>query len=213
MIDILLVDDHELVRAGLCHVLRSRPGFRVVGEAATGEQAIEMVRQQQPDVVLMDINMPGIGGIVATRRILAEFPSVQVMALTSLSDAPFPASLHEAGALGYLSKGCQPDELFQGIETVIQGRPYLSSDVAQKLSIGFLEGKGSPFMKLSAREKEVVMLVLAGHKPLKIAEHLGVSPKSVSTYRRRIFEKLEVDSDVGLTLVAVRHGLLADEMN
>ncbi|AKH19799.1 response regulator [Sedimenticola thiotaurini] len=213
MIKVLLVDDHELVRTGFRHILQGSDGIEVVGEAECGEDAVLKAKQEKPDLVLMDVNMPGIGGIEATRRIRRQNPSTQVIAVTVLSDAPFPEQLHEAGALGYLTKGCPADELFQAIKMVASGRPFVSSEVSQKLTLAMLTGNNpdSPFNRLSQWEMQVLMMITQGQKTQFISDSLCLSPKTVSTYRHRLFEKLGVETDVELTLLAIRHGLITTE--
>ncbi|WP_260291572.1 response regulator [Sedimenticola hydrogenitrophicus] len=211
MINVLLVDDHELVRTGFRHILQDSPGIEVVGEAESGEDAVIKAKQLKPDLVLMDINMPGIGGIEATRRIRRQNPATQVIAVTVLSDAPFPEQLHEAGALGYLTKGCPAEELFRAIKMVASGRPFISNEVSQKLTLAMLTGSNpdSPFDRLSQREMQVLLMITQGQKTQFISDSLCLSPKTVSTYRHRLFEKLDVETDVELTLLAIRHGLIS----
>jgi len=205
-----LVDDHELVRTGFRHILSNAQGFDVVGEAESGEEAVAKARQLKPDLVLMDVNMPGIGGIEATRRIRRQNPETQVIAVTVLSDTPFPEQLHDAGAIGYLTKGCPAEELFQALKTVAAGKPFISSEVSQKLTLARLTGSDpdSPFNALSQREMQVLLMITQGQKTQFISDSLCLSPKTVSTYRHRLFEKLDVETDVELTLLALRHGLI-----
>lgn len=207
----MLVDDHELVRTGFRHILNDSQGIEVVGEAESGEDAVLKARQLRPDLVMMDINMPGIGGIEATRRIRRQNPDTQVIVVTVLSDAPFPEQLHEAGALGYLTKGCPANELLQAIKIVATGRPFISSEVSQKLALARMMGtdSDSPFSRLSQREMQVLMMITQGQKTQFISDSLCLSPKTVSTYRHRLFEKLDVETDVELTLLALRHGLIS----
>lgn len=211
MIKVLLVDDHELVRTGFRHILQDSPGIEVVGEAESGEDAVIKAKQLKPDLVLMDVNMPGIGGIEATRRVRRQNPATQVIAVTVLSDAPFPEQLHEAGALGYLTKGCPAEELFRAIKMVASGRPFISNEVSQKLTLAMLTGSNpdSPFDRLSQREMQVLLMITQGQKTQFISDSLCLSPKTVSTYRHRLFEKLDVETDVELTLLAIRHGLIS----
>ena len=210
MIRILIVDDHDLFRAGVRSILDHEDGLDVVGECASGEDALEAVRREAPDLVLMDINMPGIGGIEATRQILKLAPSVRVIAVTVLSDDPFPNQLLDAGALGYLSKGCSSDEMLEAIRMVMRGLHYISNDVAQKLTLaGFRShGESSPLRALTAREMQVMMMITSGQRNQQISDALFLSPKTVSTYRHRLFEKLDVTSDAELTRLAIRHGLI-----
>ncbi|MES9870996.1 MAG: UvrY/SirA/GacA family response regulator transcription factor [Sedimenticola sp.] len=213
MIKVLLVDDHELVRTGFRSILGGDSNISVVGEAISGEEAVEKARELQPNLVLMDINMPGIGGIEATRKIRRILPETQVIALTVHIDAPFPEQLHEAGALGYLTKGCPADELFEAIRTVAAGRPYISSDVSKKMTLDRFAGvdADSPFSALSQREMQVLLMITQGQKTQDISDSLCLSPKTVSTYRHRLFEKLNVDTDVELTHLALRYHLIGNK--
>jgi two-component system invasion response regulator UvrY len=210
----MLVDDHELVRTGFKLILADAQDIEVVAEANSGEDAIKQVPQVEPDLILMDINMPGIGGIEATRTIKRKYPDVHIIVVTVHSEAPFPSKLHAAGALGYLTKGCPASELFSAIRTVVQGKPFLSADVAQKLSLAKLSGVNPelPFESLSKREMQVLMLIVQGAKNQDISDTLCVSPKTVSTYRHRLFEKLDIKTDAELTMLAVRHGITEHEI-
>ena len=210
MIRILLVDDHELFRAGLRSILQAEADLVVVGEAASGEAAVEQVRAEPPDLVMMDVNMPGIGGVEATRRVLRAAPQVRVVAVTVLSDDPFPGHLLDAGAMGYISKGSSAREMIEAVREVMAGRHYLSADVARKLTLaGFRRGDHpSVFDRLTPREMQVMMMVVAGDGNQQISDALFLSPKTISTYRHRLFEKLGVRNDVELTHLAVRHGLI-----
>ncbi len=210
MIRVLLVDDHELVRTGVRHILDEASDIEVIGEASTGEEAIAYVRETLPDLVLMDVNMPGIGGIEATRRILRINPDLKVIALTVHSDNPFPNQLHDAGALGYLTKGCPAEEMLKAVRLVASGKPYVSNEVSQKLALAQMSGNVAdlPFGKVSQREMQVLMMIIQGTKTQDISDSLYLSPKTVSTYRHRLYEKLEVETDVELTHLAIRHGLV-----
>jgi two-component system invasion response regulator UvrY len=210
MIRILLVDDHDLFRAGMGSILRSQDGMVVVGEYSDGEQAIEAVRREAPDLVLMDVHMPGIGGIEATRKILRIAPHTKIIAVTVLSDDPFPNQLLDAGARGYISKGSGSQEMMEAIETVMRGNYYISSDVAQKLTLTNFRkrGEASPLDTLSAREMQIMLMITRGQSNQEISDALFLSPKTISTYRHRLFEKLDVSNDVELTHLAIRHGLL-----
>jgi len=212
MIRILLVDDHELVRTGFRHILDGDAGIEVAGEAKSGEEALQQVQKLKPDLVLMDINMPGIGGIEATRKIKRLYPGTQVIAVTIHSRAPFPEQLHEAGAMGYVSKGCPPGELFEAIRTVSAGEPFISNDVSRKMTLRLLAGKSSDaaFGMLSQREMQVMLMITQGSRTQDISDSLCISPKTVSTYRHRLFEKLSVRSDVELTHLALRYGLIGE---
>ena len=210
MIRILLVDDHDLFRAGVRSILQQQEGMVVVGECASGEDAVSVVRADPPDLILMDVNMPGIGGIEATRKILQIAPDVRVIAVTVLSEDPFPNQLLDAGARGFISKGSDSDEMLDAINSVMRGQHYISGDVAQKLTLANFRNRGesSPLGILSAREMQVMMMITSGQGTQQISDTLFLSPKTVSTYRHRLYEKLDVANDVELTHLAIRHGLL-----
>ncbi len=210
MIRILLVDDHGLFRSGMRSILETQPDIEVVAEAERGEEAVDLVRQLPPDVVLMDVHMPGIGGIEATRRVLRAAPEARVIALTALEDEPFPRKLLDAGAEGYLTKGCPAEELLEAIRQVARGERYVSDDVLKRLGLSRLAGgeKDSPLALLSPREMQVMMMITQGKTTQEISDELFLSPKTVSTYRTRLFEKLDLHNDVELTHFALRHGLI-----
>jgi DNA-binding NarL/FixJ family response regulator len=209
MIRILIADDHRLFRSGLIRMLQDGRGFQVVGEAESGERAVQLARELRPNIVLMDLLMPGIGGLEATGRIVRMGLDIRVIALTGCDDAPFPVQMLKAGACGYLTKGVTTDELVTAIRKVFLGKRYVSSDVAQQLAINaFDETHESPFDTLSNREMQIMLMVIGCHKVSDISNNLHLSPKTVNSYRYRIFEKLNVSSDVELTLLAVRYGML-----
>ncbi|WP_126457285.1 UvrY/SirA/GacA family response regulator transcription factor [Sulfuriflexus mobilis] len=211
MIKVLLVDDHELVRTGIRRLLEDFEDISIIAEAENGEQAIGLVRQQKPDVILMDVNMPGIGGLEATRKLLQIHDDMKIIVVTIHVDEPFPTRLLKAGAAGYLTKGCAVDEIVEAIRTVHKGKRFIGSDVAQQLAMSMLPGNDkSPFESLSQRELQVMLMVTQGQKIQEIAEKLCLSPKTVSTYRYRLFDKLGVKSDVELTHLAMRHGMIDD---
>lgn len=212
MTKVFIVDDHALFRSGLRLILERADGITVVGEAESGEEALRVVKRLEPDLVLMDLQMPhGMGGIEATRRLVRLLPSCRVIALTMLGAEPFPDQLREAGAMGFLTKGCSADELLKAVQTVSAGRPYVDSAVAQaRVLAEWHGGADSPFKGLSSRELQVAMLILDGRRNQEISESLSLSPKTVSTYRQRVYEKLGVHSDAELARLAIRHGLLSD---
>ncbi|MCB1797789.1 MAG: UvrY/SirA/GacA family response regulator transcription factor [Gammaproteobacteria bacterium] len=210
MIRIMLVDDHDLFRAGVRSILQAQDGMVVVGEYANGEDAVNAVRTEAPDLILMDVNMPGIGGVEATRKILKIAPNTRVIAVTVLSDDPFPNQLLDAGARGYISKGSGSEEMLEAIRMVMRGQHYVSGDVAQKLTLANFRkgGESSVLGTLSAREMQVMMMITQGQGNQQISDTLFLSPKTISTYRHRLYEKLDVSNDVELTHLAIRHGLL-----
>lgn len=209
MISVLVVDDHELVRTGICRMLEDHPNINVVGQAESGEEAIQAARQLHPDVVLLDVNMPGIGGVETTRRLLQSVPGTHILAVSGLSEEPYPSLLLKAGAKGYITKGAPLAEMVKAINKVMQGGRYFSADIAEQLASSYLsEAQQSPFDILSEREMQVAMMVVNCISAQEIADKLFVSVKTVNTYRYRIYEKLSVDSDVKLTHLAIRYGLI-----
>lgn len=208
-IRVLVVDDHDLVRMGITYMLNDSPDIEVVGEAIDGDSALLQVRKLQPDVVLLDVNMPNIDGVEATRRIKQFDSNIKVLAVSSLSAQPYPSMLLKAGVNGYITKGTPLDEMIRAIKKLHSGSRYFSYDVADQLANAVLdEQKQSPFDRLSEREKQVAMMVANCQSTQQIADQLFVSTKTINTYRYRIFEKLGVDSDVKLTHLAIRHGLV-----
>jgi len=213
MINVMLVDDHDLVRTGIRRLLDDIAGIKVVAEAVDGEQAIRQVRNKRPDVILMDVSMPGIGGLEATRKITRSLPDMKIIAVTIHDDDPFPARLLDAGAAGYITKGCDIREIISAIRCVHQGKQYITPDIAQKLALSFVNNRErSPFAELTQRETQVMLMVVKGDTNKEISEQLCLSPKTTSTYRYRLFEKLGVENDVELTHFAIRHGLIKENM-
>lgn len=208
-IKVLVVDDHDLVRMGIARMLDDDAQIKVISEADNGDAAVQLARQHRPDVVLLDVNMPNVGGVEATRRIKQIDPNIKVLAVSSLSAQPYPSMLLKAGVNGYITKGTPLDEMIRAIKKVHGGGKYFSHDVAEQLADTVLgEQAESPFDALSEREKQVAMMVVNCQSAQEIADQLFVSVKTVNTYRYRIFEKLGVNSDVKLTHLAIRHGLI-----
>jgi two-component system invasion response regulator UvrY len=214
MINVMLVDDHGLVRNGIKRILDDVDGIAVVAEAENGEQAIRQVRTQRPDVILMDISMPGIGGLEATRKIAQSLPGIKIIAVTIHDDDPFPARLLEAGAVGYLTKGCDVREIINAIRSVHTGKQYITPTVAQKLALSFINnGDKSPIDRLTQRETQVMLMIVKGNTNREISEKLCLSPKTTSTYRYRLFDKLGVFNEVDLTRFAIRYGLIKENIS
>ncbi|MCK5498852.1 MAG: UvrY/SirA/GacA family response regulator transcription factor [Gammaproteobacteria bacterium] len=213
MINVMLVDDHDLVRNGIRRLLDDVSGIKVVAEAVSGEQAVKQVRNKQPDVILMDVSMPGIGGLEATRKIMQTLPDVKIIAVTIHDDEPFPARLLEAGACGYLTKGCDVREIIKAIKSVFSGEQYITQNVAHKLALSFVNNRDKTALEeLTQRDTQVMLMVVAGQSNKAISERLCLSPKTTSTYRYRIFEKLGIENDVELTRFAIRHGLIKENI-
>ena len=210
-IKVMLVDDHDLIRYGLRRLLEDQAGIEVTEEANSGELALEKVRASQPDVILMDINMPGMGGFEATSRRSKMHPECKVIVLTIHSEGPLPKRLLEAGAMGYLSKGGPVEEMVEAIKKVYAGKRYIAPTVAQELALSMLPGEVSLIDTLSQRELQVMIMIGQGLRTNVISDKLSLSPKTVSTYRKRLYEKLEVTNDVEMMHIAMKHGLLGSE--
>lgn len=209
MIRLLVVDDHELVRIGLRHILAGYPAITIAGEAADGETAIRLNRELKPDVVLLDISLPGLSGFEVTSRLKQASPNLGIIILTIHEEAPYPAQLLSAGASGYLTKGCPAAELVQAINAVARGERHIGSRIAQQMALSMLPGgERSPFDGLSAREMEVMLMLAGGRKISDIADTLHLSPKTIATYKYRIFDKLNTRSDVDMTRMAMRYGIV-----
>jgi len=208
MIRVMLVDDHELVRAGVRRLLGDFDDIEVVVEASSGEEALALVREHLPDVVLMDINMPGIGGVEATRRLLRLAPTLSVVAVTVHGEQPYPSRLLEAGVKGYVTKECSSSEIASAIRMVAKGELYFSAKIAQAMAVNFATPGKSLFDGLSQREWQIMTMLARGEKVQHIADSLYLSPKTVSTYRYRLMEKLKVNTDVELAHLAIRHGVV-----
>jgi len=212
VINVLIVDDHDLVRTGIRRILDDVSGIKVVGEAKTGEEAVKLGRKLKPQVVLMDVKMPGIGGYEATRKLLRIDPDMKVLIVTICDNDFYPSRLLQVGAAGYLTKGASMEEMIQAIRAVFSGQRYISPEIASKLAFKHVsDDEESPFDALSERELQVMLMITMGMKVQDIAEKLCLSPKTVNSYRYRIFQKLKVKNDVELTLLAIRHGLVESE--
>ncbi|SNY42398.1 two component transcriptional regulator, LuxR family [Arsukibacterium tuosuense] len=209
MINVLLVDDHELVRTGISRILMDERGIKVIGEAGSGEEALQFCRQNEPDVVLMDMNMPGMGGMTATKRILHYCPDIKVLALSVSCEEPVPTKVMQLGAAGFISKNSAPKEMVSAIRKVYSGVRHISDEVAQKMALAKVNNHSeNPFEGLSDRELQIMLMITRGQKVNDIAEQLSVSAKTVNSYRYRMFEKLAINGDVELTHLALRHGMI-----
>ena len=214
MISVIIVDDLDLIRVGIRSLLESVSGIKVVAEAENGEQAVSLTRKLNPNIVLMDLQMPGMGGIEATKKLTHYVPDTKVIALTICEEEPFPTRLMQAGAMGYVTKGCDKNEMIQAIRAVNSGQRYISPKIAQRIALQNLtQGQKSPLELLSERELQVMIMITDGLKAADIADVLHISPKTVNSYRYRIFGKLEINSDVELTRLALRLGLFDTDPN
>jgi two-component system NarL family response regulator len=205
MIRLLLVDDHKIVREALCSVLEREPDITVVGQAGDGETALVLVAQLLPQVVLMDIAMPGISGIEATRRIVAAYAGVNVLALSTYFDRRIVTQMLEAGAGGFVNKTAGRDELLQGIRSVAYGKHYLCQEIASML----VKPQGGAETQLGRREIEVLQLLVDGSTSAEIADRLHIATSTVEVHRRNIMRKLDLHSVAELTKYAIRQGLIS----
>ncbi len=209
MIDVLIVDDHAVVRHGIRKLLEEDKELRVIAEADSGETAVQLVKELVPEVVLMDIKMPGIGGFEASCRILRYNPDIKVLVLTSVTNDLYPTRFIKAGAAGYLTKNSEGKELIKAIKAVSSGQRYISWEISNQMACNSVTKNGkSSFDTLSRREMQVVFRIIKGRKAKEIASEHYLSSKTVNSYRYRIFEKLGIRNDVELTLMAIRHGLI-----
>ncbi len=208
---ILLVDDHEIMREGICALLRRHSDMEVVGQAADGRTALELMRQLHPDIVIMDIGMPNLNGIDATRQMIAENPHVKVMALSAHSDGAVVAKMIKAGATGYMLKESAFSELIDGLQAMLEGRTYLCSKISKVVFSDYINLLTNPKADasdgLTIREREVLQLVAEGHTTKEIAQMLELSPKTIDSHREHIMEKLSIRNVAGLTKYAIREGL------
>lgn len=209
MIRIALIDDHAMVRAGLRQFFADEVDFQVVAEAASGDEAVEIVRRGDVDVIVLDISMPGQSGVDALAAIRARAPELPVLILSGFAEEHYASTLLRQGASGYLNKDCDPDEIIKAIRTVARGRKYITATMAERLA----EGLSSPVDKaahelLSERELQVFLRLAGGETIGHIAESMSLSVKTVSTYRSRVMEKMALASNSDLTYYAVKHGLI-----
>ena len=210
-IRVVLADDHKIMREGLCSLLRNDPRVEIVGVAEDGRSAVQMAREHKPDVVVMDVAMPDLNGIEASRKIKAEMPDVRILALSMHSDKRYISNMLQAGASGYLLKDCAFKELVQAIHTVARRQVYLSPSIAALVTEDYvrqlLTRDASPAAVLSPKEREVLQLMAEGHSTKQIAAAMTLSVKTIETHRQQVIEKLDLHSVAELTKFAVREGL------
>lgn len=213
MIRVLVVDDHDLVRMGIVSLLSGSDKIQVVAEANSGEEAIESAKEHEPDVVLMDIRMPGMGGLEATHKLIRLNQDIKVIAVTACAEDPFASRLLQAGAAGYMTKGSTAEEMIMAVLKVKSGQRYISPEIAQRMALKPFASQedACPFDVLSDREMQISILIVNCVRVQEISDQLFLSPKTVNTYRYRIFEKLGITSDVELTRLAIRHGIIDTE--
>ena len=212
-IRVLIADDHTIVRSGLSMLLSAEPDMQVVGEAADGAQALEMTARLRPDVVLMDIAMPNLNGIEATKRIRREFPEVRMLILTMHRSEEYFFQVLEAGASGFVLKGAETDELLQAVRAVARGDVFLYPSMARRLVQEYLRQRGEydpSLARLTPRERQVLRLIAGGFSNKEIAEKLVLSPSTVHTHRTNLMHKLELSTRHELVQYARRHGLIRE---
>jgi len=208
MINVLLADDHTVVRAGYRHLLQSAPDIKIIAEADTGEEAYRLCEQLQPDVTVMDISMPGMGGLEALRRIRAQNEHAKVLIFSMHDDAVFPSRALEAGARGYLSKSCSPEALIQAVRTIAAGSKYIGQEVAQKVALQMSQGTGNLLKKLTPREFETFTLLAQGVPLAALAERQHIDYKTVVSVQARIRQKLGIENTAQLVMLAIRSGVI-----
>ena len=213
-IRVLLVDDHTIVREGVCTLLELTPEIEVVGEAADGGEALEMIQKLSPDVVLMDLSMPGMGGLEATRSICREYPGIKIIILTQYNDKEHVLAVLDAGARGFLDKSAASSELVSAIRSVSRGDSYLSPFATKYLIEDYrLEGQAKksrdPYEQLTEREKEVLRLLAEGYTTKEVADKLVISPKTVDSHKTRFMAKLDLHNRVELIKFALRKKIIS----
>jgi two-component system invasion response regulator UvrY len=212
LIKILIVEDHALIRTAITKLLMNVSGIKVIGEALTGEEGVRLARELTPDVVLMDIQLPGVSGLEATHKMIRHDPDIKILILTIHFDEPYPSRLLEAGVAGYITKDCSMDEMVRAIRIVHSGQRYLSGPIAQRLALKNSSANAGQFEldTLSERELQVMVMIVNGQDIEEISSKLRINQKTVNSNRYRIFRKLGIENDVELTLLAARFGILKE---
>jgi DNA-binding NarL/FixJ family response regulator len=213
---VLIADDHTILRHGLSHSIGQEHDMEVVGEVDEGHKAVELARELTPDVVMMDISMPDLNGIEATRMIQRESPKTRVIALSMHSSKRYVREMFKAGAVGYLLKECEFEELIGAIRLVAQGRTYITPAVTGTLLESCVEDESqagqSAFSVLTQREREVLQLIAEGHTTKQVARRLYISPKTVEAHRLKVMNKLDIDNIAQLTKYAIQEGLTSSQV-
>ena len=205
---IVLVDDHAVVRAGVRRLLEQEPLFEVIGEAESGEKAYQILAELKPDVMVMDLSMPGMGGLEGIRRILMRYEKAKILVLSMHEDLSFANQALKLGAKGYLTKNTLADDLVKSIETVTQGDVFLSDEIAKKMAMQSISGNQDPVHELSAREFEIFRLLAEGLDIDAIASTLNISSKTVSNYQTMIKQKLNINTPIELIRYAIKVGII-----
>lgn len=207
-IKILLVDDHAVVRMGFKMLIEAEDDITVIGEAESGEVAIKLFQELKPDIIVMDITMPGIGGLEAIDRIIAKDKNTKILVLSAHEDSVHPKRVLNAGAMGYLTKRSAAEELIKAIKSIHQGKRYLEPYIAQQMAITQLSGETNPVEILSDREFEVFIALAKGKSTNEIADTLCLSPRTVGTHLYNIKQKLNANNSAEIALIAIRCGLI-----
>jgi len=207
MIRIMLVEDHTVVREALRSMLEKEPDMRIVAEAGDGETALRLSGEVAPEVVVMDVSMPGLDGIETTRRLLAKSPAIKVLALSTYRDRRIIQQILDSGAAGYVVKSAAGSELRRGIRAVVEGHSYLSSEAAEAVADGLRSSQQGPETALSKRERQVLALIVGGKTSSDIADSLHIAQSTVEVHRRNIMRKLQVHGMANLIKYAIREGL------
>jgi DNA-binding NarL/FixJ family response regulator len=205
---IVLVDDHAVVRAGVRRLLEQEPLFEVIGEAESGEKAYQILAELKPDVMVMDLSMPGMGGLESIRRILMRYEKAKILVLSMHEDLSFANQALKLGAKGYLTKNTLADDLVKSIETVTQGDVFLSDEIAKKMAMQSISGNQDPVHELSAREFEIFRLLAEGFDIDAIASTLNISSKTVSNYQTMIKQQLNINTPIELIRYAIKVGVI-----
>lgn len=209
IIKVVLVDDHSIVREALKQTISNEKDIRILGEARNGQEGIQLVQNTRPHVVILDFILPDMTGLDVTKKLIQWDPDIKILILTAAINDLVPFRLLEAGAHGFLTKDTSSEELIHAIRQLHSGQRMISPEIASRLALTKVDYKSGAFEVLSEREYEVMMLVIAGRQVKEIASILKVDPKTIHSYRSRIFEKLNVKNDMALTLLAMRHGIVA----
>ncbi len=210
-ISVMLADDHAVVRMGFRLLLQGTDDIEVVAEVETGEAAVQQYATHHPDVLVMDLSMPGIGGLEALRRLIAKSPDAKILVLTSHDDLLHPRRVLQAGALGYLSKRSAPEELIRAVRQVATGKTFIEAELAQQLALQNVQGEANPVELLSPREFEVFLQLAQGKSVNDIAEMLFLSPRTIGTHLYNLKQKLNVSNPAEIVLMAIRAGLVESE--
>jgi len=207
-LDLMIVDDHKLVRSGMRSLLSNNPIINSITEATSGEQAVALAEKRPFGAVLMDMNLPGMNGTEASKKILQNDKNTPIIVLAGILENDDVRELLKVGVRGYITKGCDADEMVQAIQTVVDGEQHMSADVAQHFAFDLLNGRAdNPFDVLTPREREIVDELIDGKRNSRIAEQFFISEKTVSTHRTRAFQKLNISTTAELVRLALRHGI------